>query len=98
MTAFLFGVTAFLFGVTAWLFGMTGFLFGVTVLLVRDDGLSAFGGYLKEPTPPWSPVSPVRKGGMTVREGRNGGDAKQFKLAKKLHGRAKKTTVQIKIQ
>jgi hypothetical protein len=35
---------------------------------------------------------------MTVREGRNGGDAKQFKLAKKLHGRAKKTTVQIKIQ
>ena len=68
-------MTAFLFGMTGSLFGMTAFPFGVTVLLVWDDGLSAFGGYLKEPTPPWSPVSPGRKGGMTVREGRNGGGA-----------------------
>jgi hypothetical protein len=60
---------------TGSLFGMSGFSVWDDGLSVRDDGLSAFGGYLKEPTPPWSPVSPGRKGGMTVREGRNGGGA-----------------------
>ena len=68
-------MTAFPFGMTAFLFWMTGLSVRDVRLSVRDDGLSAFGGYLKEPTPPWSPVSPGRKGGMTVREGRNGGGA-----------------------